>query len=115
MDGHAWLCPSYIDQSGASTIIFFIDACREGVKLGFKDTYLAGWSRGERRQATRRSFVVVFACEPGQVSQYVGDDEGFSLFSKALAEVLDPQHPAASLEDVLKATQERLSGLVAEH
>ncbi len=104
-----------IDQSGASTIVFFIDACREGVKLGFKDTYLAGWSRGERRQATRRSFVVVFACGPGQVSQYVGEDEGFSLFSKALAEVLDPQYPAASLEDVLKATQERLSSLVAEH
>lgn len=104
-----------IDQSGASTIIFFIDACREGVKLGFKDTYLAGWSRGERRQATRRSFVVVFACGPGQVSQYVGDDEGFSLFSKALAEVLDPQHPASSLDDVLKATQERLSNLVTEH
>jgi len=104
-----------IDQSGASTIIFFIDACREGVKLGFKDTYLAGWSRGERRQATRRSFVLVFACGPGQVSQYVGDDEGFSLFSKALAEVLDPQHPASSLDDVLKATQERLSSLVTEH
>jgi hypothetical protein len=104
-----------IDQSGASTIIFFIDACREGVKLGFKDTYLAGWSRGERRQATRRSFVVVFACGPGQVSQYVGDDEGFSLFSKALAEVLDPQHPASSLDDVLKATQERLGSLVIEH
>ncbi len=104
-----------IDQSGASTIIFFIDACREGVKLGFKDAYLAGWSRGERRQATRRSFVVVFACGPGQVSQYVGEEEGFSLFSKALAEVIDPQHPAASLEDVLNATQEKLTSLVAEY
>lgn len=103
-----------IDQSGAETIIFFIDACREGVKLGFKDTYLAGWSRGERRQASRRSFVMVFACGPGQVSQYVSGEEGFSLFSKALAEVLDPQHFACTLKEVLDETQAQLNTLIAE-
>ncbi|MEH1829400.1 MAG: caspase family protein [Nostoc sp.] len=103
-----------IDQSGAETIIFFIDACREGVKLGFKNTYLAGWSRGDRRQASRRSFIMVFACGPGQVSQYVGNEQGFSLFSKALAEVLDPQHFACTLKEVLDETQARLNTLIAE-
>ncbi|MEH2205265.1 MAG: caspase family protein [Nostoc sp.] len=103
-----------IDQSGAETIIFFIDACREGVKLGFKDTYLAGWSRGDRRQALQRSFIMVFACGPGQVSQYVGNEQGFSLFSKALAEVLDPQHFACTLKEVLDETQARLNTLIAE-
>ena len=33
---------SIIDQSDAKTIIFFVDACREGIKLGFKDVYLSG-------------------------------------------------------------------------
>lgn len=104
-----------VDQAGADTIIFFVDACREGVKLGFKDISLAGWSRGERRQATRRSFVLVFACGPGQVSQYVAGETGFSLFSQALAEVLDPQHFACTLRDVLDETQVRLNALATEH
>ncbi|MBD2093005.1 caspase family protein [Microcoleus sp. FACHB-1515] len=104
-----------IDQSDAETIIFFVDACREGVTLGFKDTYLAGWSRGDRRKAAQRSFVMVFACGAGQVSQYVGADDGFSLFTQALAEVLDPQYPACTLEEVLQATQERLNQLIAQH
>jgi len=104
-----------IDQSDAETIVFFIDACREGVRLGVKDTYLAGWSRGDRRKASQRSFVMVFACSSGQASQYVGTEDGFSLFTKALAEVLDPQHPACTLEDVLQATQEKLNQLIGTH
>jgi len=104
-----------VDQSGAGTIIFFVDACREGVKLDSKALSLAGWSQGELKQATRRSFVLVFACGPGQVSQYVSGKAGFSLFSQALAEVLDPQHFACTLRDVLDETQARLNALAAEH
>ena len=104
-----------IDLAEAKTILFFIDACREGVKLDAKSTYLASWSRGERRKATQRSFVIVFSCGPGQVSQFVPGDEGFSLFSKALSEVVEPKHPACTLEDVIQATQDRLDALVAEH
>ncbi|NEP11048.1 MAG: hypothetical protein F6K14_12705 [Symploca sp. SIO2C1] len=104
-----------IDQADAKTIIFVIDACREGVKLGVKQTYLASWSRGERNKASKRNFVVVFACGSGQVSQYVRGEAGFSLFSKALAEVLDPQHPACTLGEVLEATKSRLDALVTEH
>jgi hypothetical protein len=104
-----------IDDSDANTIIFIIDACRHGIELGIKGIGLTDWSRGKVRKATRRSFVLVFACSPAQVSQYVGGEAGFSLFSKALAEVLDPQYPACTLEEVLKATQEKLNALVAEH
>ena len=103
------------DLAEAKTILYFIDACREGVKLDAKSTYLASWSRGERRKATQRSFVIVFSCGPGQVSQFVPGDEGFSLFSKALSEVVEPKHPACTLEDVIQATQDRLDALVAEH
>jgi len=104
-----------IDQAEAKTIIFVIDACREGVKLGVKQTYLASWSRGERRKASKRNFVVVFACGSGQVSQYLKGEAGFSLFSKALAEVLAPEHPACTLGEVLEATKSRLDALVAQH
>jgi len=104
-----------IDDSDAKTIIFIIDACRHGIELGIKGIGLTSWSLGKVRKATRRSFVIVFACSPAQVSQYVGGESGFSLFSKALAEVLDPQYPACTLEEVLKATQEKLNALVAEH
>jgi len=104
-----------IDDSDAKTIIFIIDACRHGIELGIKGIGLTSWSLGKVRKATRRSFVLVFACSPAQVSQYVGGEAGFSLFSKALAEVLDPQYPACTLEEVLRATQEKLNALVAEH
>ncbi|MEM9213179.1 MAG: caspase family protein [Cyanobacteria bacterium P01_F01_bin.150] len=104
-----------IDQAQAKTIIFVVDACREGIKLDFKDIALAGWSRGEMKQATRRSFVVVFACGPGQTSQYVRKEQGFSLFSRALAEVIDPQHAACTLKEVLDDTQVRLNAIASEH
>jgi hypothetical protein len=104
-----------IDDSDAKTIIFIIDACRHGIELGIKGIGLTSWSLGKVRKATRRSFVLVFACSPAQVSQYVGGEAGFSLFSKALAEVLDPQYPACTLEEILRATQEKLNALVAEH
>ncbi|NES23994.1 MAG: caspase family protein [Symploca sp. SIO3E6] len=104
-----------IDQADAKTIIFVIDACREGVKLEVKQTYLTAWSRGERRKASRRNFVVVFACGSGQMSQYIGGEAGFSLFSKALAEVLAPQHPACTLGEVLEATKSRLDAFVTQH
>ena len=104
-----------IDESDAKSVIFFVDACREGVKLGFKDTYLAGWGRGDRKKAARRSFVLVFACGPGQVSQYVSGENGFSLFSQALANVIDPSHSACTLKAVLDATQENLNALANTH
>ena len=104
-----------IDQAQAKTIIFIVDACREGIKLDVKDIALARWSRGERKQATHRGFVLVFSCGPGQKSRYVSGEQGFSLFSRALAEVLAPQHAACTLQEVLAETQVRLNAIAAEH
>ena len=106
------LCDA-IDQSSAETNIFFIDACREGVKLSAKAGYksglqLAQWSRGEITKALKRRSVIVFGCATGQYCQYVKDGNGFSLFSKALSGVLDPQFPASTIGDVLEETQKRL-------
>lgn len=104
-----------LDSCNAQTIIFFIDACREGIKLAWKSLSLASFGKGDRAQISKRRCVLVFACESGQYSQYVSDENGFSLFSKALAEVIDPQYPATTLEQILKATQIKLNDLVQEH
>ena len=104
-----------LDLSKAKTILFFIDACREGVKLNVKGTYLANWSQGERRNAAQRSCIMIFSCGPGQVSQFIPGDKGFSLFTKALTEVLDPEHPACTLGNVLNSTQDVLDSLVSKY
>jgi hypothetical protein len=103
-----------LDTCDAKTIIFFIDACREGVKLTWKSLSLASFGRGDRTQISKRRCVLVFACESGQYSQYVSGENGYSLFAKALSEVIDPQNPSITLQQVLKETQHRLDGLVQE-
>jgi len=76
------------EQSRASAIFFFIDACREGVDLGEKATYQQ-WSEGKREQVGNQRSAYVFACGPGEVSRYVSGAEGFSLFSRALSDTLN--------------------------
>ena len=107
---------SAIDQCLAQTIVMVVDACREGVKLTeSKSVALARWSRGERRQAAKRNLAVVFGCSQGEFSHFVSGEQGFSLFTCALAEVLDPEHPACTFSDVFDATQGRLNELSQEH
>ena len=104
-----------IDSCRAKTILFLIDACRHGMKLGVKDIGLTNWSRGEVKKATHRSYVLVFSCGPGQVSQYVRGEDGFSLFTKALVQSLEPAHPAIKLNEVLQSVQENINTLAEKH
>ncbi|MEO1670958.1 MAG: NB-ARC domain-containing protein [Cyanobacteria bacterium J06631_2] len=104
-----------LDQCHAQTILFVIDACREGVKLDAKSIGLNQWSRGERKKASKRSLLLIFACGSGQYSQYVSGDEGFSLFTRAFAEILNPNHPACQVETILQASQLRLDELTLEY
>ena len=106
---------SVVDQCPAQTILLVVDACREGIKLEAKTIGLSQWSRGERRKAMKRSLLLLFSCGPGQYSQYVSGDQGFSLFTRAFAEVISSQHPACQIDTVLKATQERLNELILKH
>jgi len=103
-----------VDESAAETIVFLIDACREGIKLDAKSIGLVGWSQGERRKAIKRSFALVLSCQSGQVSQFVSGEDGFSLFSRAFAEVFRPEHPATTLKQVINAAQARLDVLARE-
>jgi Caspase domain len=103
-----------LDKCNAKTIIFFIDACREGVKLAWKSLSLASFGKGDRTQISKRRCVLVFACESGKYSQYVSGENGYSLFAKALSEVIDPQDPSITLHQILKETQRKLDSLVQE-
>ncbi|MGR3278819.1 NB-ARC domain-containing protein [Acaryochloris marina NIES-2412] len=105
-----------IDECPAQTIVMVIDACREGVKLqGSKSVSLGRWSGGDRRQAAKRNLAVVFSCSQGQFSHFLAGEQGFSLFTHALANVLEPEHPACTILDVFDATQEQLNELSQEH
>ena len=106
---------SALDQCLAQTIVVVVDACREGVKLAAKSVSLSGWSSGECRQAVKRNLAIVFGCSQGQLSHFVPGDEGFSLFTRALAEVMDPEHDACTFLDVIAAAQKRLDELSGEY
>jgi hypothetical protein len=105
-------------KSSAGVVLFLIDACREGVEwtaLGQKAIELKAWGAAERRKHARRQELVVFSCSAGQLSQFVNDPDGFSLFSRALSSVVTAQHPARTVKEVLAATQEKLEELRSLH
>ncbi len=83
----------------AALVVFFVDACRSdpaqepplgsasSVEPGGQQPYLAGGG----------PFVLVMGCGAGQTCNY---DEAGSVFTQALAKVLDPRHPARTLGEV---------------
>jgi hypothetical protein len=105
-----------VAQSKAETIIFFIDACREGVKLGVKSgVQNVGWTEMDITWAKRRGFALIFGCGPGEFCHYVEGPQGFSLFTAALSRALSPRHPASTLGEVLDAVTDELARLAKEH
>lgn len=106
----------HVDQSHASAVIVVVDACREGVELvASKSVQFGSWSTGRLEAARQRQYAVIFSCGPGGLSRYVPGAEGFSIFTRALADALAADHPASTLGEVLEATQERLDQLSREH
>ncbi len=95
----------YVDKSPAKEVILFVDACREGLDLTTKALSLTSWGEGIRQRAKDRMYAIVYACEPGQFAYYVKGKNGYSYFSKALAQVLTIQHSARTLKEVCVAAQ----------
>lgn len=104
-----------VQSSKAKTIIFFIDACRQGIKLKQKASYAAGWGKADREKVQNQYYLMVFACEPGEFAQYITGDTSFSLFTQALAKVIAPDHPAKTLGEVLIATDDELAKLTSQY
>ena len=84
----------------AALVVFLVDACRNEpaaeplakdpapVEPGGEQPYLAGGGQ----------FVLVMGCGAGQTCGY---DESGSVFTQALAKVLDPRNPARTLAEVM--------------
>jgi hypothetical protein len=111
-----------LGKSKAQTILFFIDACREGVELigdsATKNIKLGAWSSGKRAITKQRESAYVFSCDAGEYSRFQlgeSEEDKFSLFTRALADVLDCKHPAQTFSEVRKALQEELDKLTGKH
>ncbi|WP_175541503.1 HD domain-containing protein [Streptomyces aidingensis] len=108
-----------LDQCEAAGVLVAVDACREGVHLNALNTsWYSGWTRNQRALAERRQVAYLFACSPGQLAYYVRGGEGnepFSVFTRALCELVrDPAAPA-SLADARTALQDRMNRLRRLH
>ncbi|NJM99696.1 MAG: hypothetical protein HC800_23415 [Phormidesmis sp. RL_2_1] len=107
-----------VASSPAKTVLWVIDACREGIKLeaiAGKAVGLQQWSQREIKLAGQKQFAVIYACSAGQFSYFSSGEGGYSLFTQAFAEALDPSHEAITLDEVIGATQARLNSLSQEH
>ncbi|MCP4699000.1 MAG: caspase family protein [Gammaproteobacteria bacterium] len=107
-----------VSKSKAQTILFIVDACREGMALKpaaeTKSLFeLGAWTKEQEKLAADRSLIFMFSCGIGQRAQYAAEKE-HSLFTLALSEVLDPACPARSLKEVKQAAQEKLDALLQE-
>ena len=104
------------EESAAGTIRFFIDACREGIELGTKSLLtLRPWSKGKLTRVKNRDLAVIFACEQGEVSRFVPGEQGFSLFSRALADTIRSEYPEKNFNALITSLQRRLDALADAH
>ena len=98
----------------AALVAFFVDACRNesteessgggpaSVEPGGEQPYLADGGQ----------FVLVMGCGAGQTCGY---DESGSVFTQALAKVLDPRNPARTLAEVLDSVATDMSRRSRQH
>jgi hypothetical protein len=100
------------ENSAAETILFFIDACREGVEFGTQGiSSVKQWGTGKLKLSKRRDTAYIFACDAGEVSRYIAGENGFSLFSRALAETISANYPAKTFGDLKIELQNKMDEL----
>jgi hypothetical protein len=118
-----------IDRSKAETLIFMIDACREGVEIRHKSAILAGWTKVEQQIAENKGAIYIFGCSPGQVCLTLGKDHEItpaekdkdgdgagSVFTTALVTTLqNRQFGSGTIRNVVDATQEAMHQLAEIH
>ncbi|MEE1938275.1 caspase family protein [Streptomyces sp. TRM 70361] len=122
-----------LENSPAARVVFLIDACREGLETD-TDTMapppgVGGWSRRKIEANLRRKVAYVYACSPGQLARFVrekdtvrdgaapGTEPGasFSLFSRAVRDVVAGHRYALDLGGFEEAVQERMDELRAAY
>ncbi|MHB8117431.1 MAG: caspase family protein [Methanothrix sp.] len=110
------------ENSKATTILFFIDACREGIELGTMSVSpFQAWSPEKLKLSKNRDVAFIYSCSPGQVSSFIRKKllkkgeinkrpKGYSLFSRAVAKAI-AESPATTFGETIEKIQEILNEL----
>ena len=108
-----------IKGSLASRILFFICACREGVEWATKSIKeLRPLQEKNLKRMQLTKLAVFFACESGKKAHYEKAKNGeapFSLFTRAVTEVLSTSHPATTIKQVIEGLQPKLDALAEQY
>ncbi|MCX4683696.1 caspase family protein [Kitasatospora purpeofusca] len=106
---------SEVENTRAAQVLFLVDACREGVG---SDTMAGavGWASGRAMTVKSRRIAHLYACSPGGYAHFVAARSGsFSLFSRAVLDVLLVHEGPLNLEQLSEAVQRRIEELHTEH
>ncbi|KJS61848.1 caspase family protein [Streptomyces rubellomurinus] len=104
----------------AAQVLIMIDACRQGVR-----DYMAGpvgWASGEVRAVAGRKVARLYACSPGELARFAPaaepswtqDDGSFSLFSRAVRDVLVAHDGPLDLQQLCEQVQVKVEVLHRE-
>src|SRR5262249_5797097 len=109
-----------IERSRASDVVVFIDACREGFEQVLaartKRVGPVGWSEGTIDRIANRKTAYVFGCSKGEYARFVRTDQGaFSIFSRALVELMADEHGPSTLAEFATELQVRVDELTRTH
>ncbi|MFF7453150.1 hypothetical protein [Kitasatospora sp. NPDC008115] len=104
-----------VERTPAAQVLFLIDACRNGVRQDFMSGTI-GWGTREALVVAGRSVAHLYACSPGEYARFVGSDDlqqdagggSFSLFSRAVLDVLLAHDGPLNLEQLRVGTQSRI-------
>ncbi|MFG2579342.1 HD domain-containing protein [Streptomyces malaysiensis] len=115
-----------LNETAALRAVFLVDACREGIEQdSMGPAGIEGWAKRKQADALRREVAYVYACSPGQFALFVqegeavGDGvdagtspgESFSLFSRAVCDVVTDLPHAMHLAEFEAAVQQRIAEL----
>jgi len=109
------------EQSRAGDVVVFVDACREGFDEGVSRRTKSvggriGWSTGKVRRVAGQRIAYVFACSRGEVARFVQTEGGaFSVFTRALAELIADESGPSTLADLSGALQVRVDHYARVH
>ncbi|MFE5793720.1 caspase family protein [Streptomyces sp. NPDC056503] len=119
-----------LENCAAEHVVFLVDACREGVERDIKaPPRKIGWEPRKIEAALRRKVAYVYACSTGQYARFVrekdevapGSDvdtqpgDSFSLFSRAVSDVVAETAHRLDIAGFADAVQERVSALHAAY
>ncbi|KJS57361.1 hypothetical protein VM98_01760 [Streptomyces rubellomurinus subsp. indigoferus] len=110
------------ERTRAAQVLFLVDACRQG----FDEDAMGepvGWSAERMRAAASRKVARLYACAPGQVARFVTAEESvaasaggsFSLFSRAVRDVLVSHDGPLNLRQLRDGVQGRIDALHRDH